>query len=445
MVLEVEDLRLQFLEVPDPNNIDSRTIAETLIRFHTKYTEDDNVFHTSEPEIIIDTKGRERVPRLQPIPAANDRYNSVQRHITHPTDVSMSGVELEKHSNGYTIRQTSRYETSSEITEPETIEIRTTHTVLSAIKTAIGHKFLALGVDSRGTRYLTLASSLTSVANVPEKSAVACDLYGLLEASFLTIMAAHLVSMAVIDPLFAGQTLVVHNASDVIARAITAQTSSNDIKVVYTTDSTDQRSIPSSWIQLSPYLGPSSLSQIIPADVACFVGLSDEESENELSILSNLSPHCRKENTRTLYSSDGVKSGSCPPDMMSHILGRATDFARDFSSQAPNQSAETLSLESLAVGEGPKDPLTVIDWTASTSVPVRVTRFDIKPFLKNDKTYWLCGVSGTLGLSLCDWMIDRGVRNPVPTSRNPKAEIAWIEHHRCNGVNVKVLPWYVYI
>ena len=443
VVHELEDLRLQFLDVPDPSKIDSRTIAESLVRFHAKDIEGEDILYTAEPEIVIDAEGHQTVPRLQPISAANDRYNSIQRPIDHEIDVKKSVVELQQNGNGCTIRQLSRYETSKGIAGLKTIEMRITHSILSALKTPVGHKFLALGVDSRGTLYLALVPSLTSVIKVPEKSAISCDLLGFSEDAFLTLAAAHLVSMAIVDPLITGQKLVVHNALDVIAQAISAQTSSNNIRVIYTADSTDKRSPPSSWIKLPPYLGRSDLGQMIRADIACFVGLSNESSENELSMLSNLSPHCRKETSKTIYSHDGIDTGSSSASILSQTLGRAVGYIRKLGGQECHHNAETVSLESLAAGERPEDPMTIIDWTASTSLPVRVTRLDIKPLFKGDKTYWLCGMSGALGISLCDWMIDRGVKNLVLTSRNPKVEPAWIDNHKRNEVNVRILSWYV--
>ena len=443
VVHELEDLRLQFLDVPDRSKIDSRTIAESLVRFHAKGIQSNDLLYTAEPEIVIDAEGHQLVPRLQPIGAANDRYNSIQRPITHQVDVSKSVVELQSSGNSCTIRQLSRYETFKEITEYETIEMRTTHTVLSALKTPVGHKFLVLGVDSRGSRYLALVSSLTSVIKVPKKSAVLCDLSGLSEDDFLTLAAAHLVSMAIIDRAISGQKLVVHNASDVIIRAITAQTSSNDIRVIYTTDSTDGHSSRISQIKLPPYLGRSDLSQIIPADIACFVGLSNERSENELSIVSTLSPHCCRETAKTIYSPDAINTGCSSAAILSQTLRKAVEYVQKFGGLDRHHNAEAVSLDSLATGERPKDPTMIINWTASTSLPVRVTRFDIKPLFKGDKTYWLCGMSGALGISLCDWMIDRGVKNLVLTSRNPKVEPAWIENHKRNEVTVKILSWCV--
>ena len=158
-------------------------------------------------------------------------------------------------------------------------------------------------------------------------------------------------------------------------------------------------------------------------------------------MLSNVSPHCRKETAKTIYSPEGMDTGSSSAAILSQTLGRAVEYIRKFGVQERQHNAEAVSLESLATGERPENPIIVIDWTASTSLPVRVTRFDIKPLFKGDKTYWLCGMSGALGISLCDWMIDRGVKSLVLTSRNPKVEPAWIEDHKRNEVTVKILSW----
>jgi hypothetical protein len=176
-----------------------------------------------------------------------------------------------------------------------------------------------------------------------------------------------------------------------------------------------------------------------PANITCFVSFSNNNTENELTILSTLSPHCRKETTQTLYSSDAVDTDPSHADKLGEIL---QSVVRHIQGQECNNTAEVVSLERLVGEELTEDPLTVVDWTAPNPVPARVARFDMKPLFKSDRTYWLCGLSGALGISLCDWMIDRGVRYLVLTSRNPKIDPTWIEDHESNGVTVDILLWY---
>ena len=144
---EWDNLRLQFLDIPDPAKVDAKAIAENFLRFHVKELESDNLLYTAEPEVVIDSSRHELVPRLRPIPAANDRYNSIQRPITQDVDASKAILELQHDGSGYTLRQLSRYEILNEIKEPKSLTLRVTHAVVSSLKTSIGHKFLILGVD----------------------------------------------------------------------------------------------------------------------------------------------------------------------------------------------------------------------------------------------------------------------------------------------------------
>ena len=442
-VHELVDLRLQFLDIPDPKKIAPRSVAETLIRFHQKGLESDDILYTAEPEIVVDTEGQQLVPRLQPISEANDRYNSIQRPIIHDIGVSSATIELQNDGNSYNLREQSRYETRNNLGTPDLIEIDTTHTTCFAIKTTVGHKYLALGRDSKGSHYLAFNASPTSNLKLPRGLAVPCDLSDFRGDVFLAMAAAHVTATAVIAPMATGQRLVVHNAPSTIAQAITAQAKANKIETTFTLDATETVVPPSTWNVLPLYLRHSDLIEIIPADIACFLGLSNDSSVNETTMLSSLSPYCRKETADTIYAPTGIHSGSSSAFILRQILETAIAYVQGSKGKGEACCPDTVKVESLAKGEHHTDPTTIVKWEASNTLPVRVTRFDIKPLFKEDKTYWLCGTSGALGISLCDWMIDRGVRYLVLTSRNPKVEPAWIEDHRRNGVIVKTISWYV--
>lgn len=98
----------------------------------------------------------------------------------------------------------------------------------------------------------------------------------------------------------------------------------------------------------------------------------------------------------------------------------------------------TITLEQLVSGPIPLDPLTVLEWLSSSTLPIQISRVDSKPLFKSNKTYWLVGLSGGLGLSLCDWMVEHGARYVVISSRNPKIDPVWLENHDHKGVKIKV-------
>lgn len=80
--LETAGLQLQFLDVPDMTTIDARRIAETLLRLQVDVPEDTvNLLWTPESELIIDTSGRQLVPRPQAISGPNDWYIQPSAHL----------------------------------------------------------------------------------------------------------------------------------------------------------------------------------------------------------------------------------------------------------------------------------------------------------------------------------------------------------------------------
>ncbi|WPH02713.1 Hypothetical protein R9X50_00558100 [Acrodontium crateriforme] len=145
-VHELDNLRLQFVEdIPDVKYLDAKYLAETLIRYHAKTLEDDNLLYVAEPEMILDSNSTELVPRLAPIMEANERYNSLQRPIPYKVDLSTSIVELEQAEEGFYLRELTRYDINNEIAHAGSTKLRTTNSSSCAIQTIAGHLFLVIG------------------------------------------------------------------------------------------------------------------------------------------------------------------------------------------------------------------------------------------------------------------------------------------------------------
>ncbi|PHH61189.1 hypothetical protein CDD81_712 [Ophiocordyceps australis] len=441
---EISELHVQFLDFATASSVDARQVAESLVRLYNYQQIDrDELLWVMEPELVIDARGRLFVPRINPMTAANNRYNSIYRSLSHKVDVGTSTVCLHQALDCCSLREYSRHEWhSDQDTREETIRLRTTFTVLSAVKTKVGHHFLVSGVDSNEQMYLALVPRLVSILDIPKESAIPCNVgnLGVAATDFLSIVAAHLVSLAFINPLLAGQRLILHNAPLLIAQAVEFQSSLKDILVFYTTDLCSGSPTPSSWIKIHPHAGRSELSRILPGNLACFVGLSQQGwSGTEETMLSIVSRHCRRDTASSIFSLDGFDAGSASIAILTKTLRKAIRFAQDTASYRSTWN-ETIRLQDLISGQRPKNPMAIIDWTCLAPLPVQVSRLDAKPIFKENKTYWLCGMSGALGISLCDWMIGRGVRHLVITTRNPRIEEFWVQNHRQNGVAVEIMP-----
>jgi acyl transferase domain-containing protein len=69
---------------------------------------------------------------------------------------------------------------------------------------------------------------------------------------------------------------------------------------------------------------------------------------------------------------------------------------------------------------------------------VRVQPIDQEQLFQCDKTYWLAGLTGDLGLSLCEWMIKKGARHIALSSRHPTVDPAWLAHFCSSGATVEI-------
>lgn len=461
---ETPDLRLQQLDIADPECTDPETIAETLIRFRlsTSETTGEKGLWSVEPEIVIDRAQRQLLARQRPISELNDRYNSVSRSIVRDKNISLSPVTVQPTSSGCTVRELHGHWGQRVDSTTDVIELHTTQTVISAIKTPFSHRYLICGIDKKSQQiWLALVPVLTSVVDIPSESAV--QLPQLQDtkvpiAQLLQSTAAHILAMSVLDALYSGQTLMVHSAPIVVAEAFAAQARLQDIRVVFTTESDpmDCGSVPESWITLAQNASQYDVEEILQLiEPAVFVDFSSGATGNSSLIEETITSISEKRSrgcptvikARDLYSYTHVDCGndlrsSSSATILGSFLREGLEFA-----QADAQTGyrcikpPMIRLDDLARGEcSHSDPLSVIDWTDVSPMPVQISRLDAEPmFQRSGSTYWILGMTGALGLSLVDWMIKKGARQIVMTSRNPDVSPDWIASHVRRGAVVVVL------
>jgi len=467
-VHEVPELHLQLLDFEAARDrIDARELSEALLQFRLGgdlarrggglYRSD--LLWSVEPEVVVDAEGRRLIPRQEMRPDANERYNSERRPITRPIILDKrSAVVLKKKKSGsdyYYFLNASSHGTSprdAPDTSEATIELETTLGTVTALRTRLGHRFLVLGINRRtGTKHVALTESLASLhcvpanATVPYKPPVDCS-----DAQALAQFAAALISSAIAHSILPGQTVLVHNPTHLIATSVHRRLSAKGAHAIFTTDLDLSNDAPPSWTRLSPCMPRRDVQRLVPMkevsgawEIPAAAGRAGQPSAWEL-LLSLLPAGCRVETADTIFS-DQASPILLPGEELSNAIAHSNSEEEEEEKWGPQPIApywepETISLADIAKGVKPTNPLSMVSWDCSSPLPVRVTRLDTKPLLRADRTYWLVGLSGTLGLSLSDWMIAKqGARYLVISSRNPaKIDPAWIEMHRQKGVIVEL-------
>lgn len=465
---EMPDLRLQQIDIPKPESTNPETLAEALLRLHASIhmtrmrdSEKQDLFWTIEPEIILDSEGRQLVPRLSLIRELNERYNAGRRVVARQLDIrfSKNSVRLvPKPARRYTLQEVPSYETelwAYTHRNEDWIELLTEHAILSAIKMPFGHKFLILGVEERtGDAFVALAPSLATRIQITRQHTVRCGILPISNHDMLRRVAAHLVAMVSLEHVSRGQTMVVHNASSIIAESFSVLCAAKNITAIHTIDDSAEGTTGhhAASIQLPQYLSESELDDVLELaePAAAFVGLSTPHgsSANEETMLSMFrSKGAAILESHSIFSAtaSGVYSNVTIAGMEDWLL-KAVSYAHECSSISPAIKS-SVSLEDL-VSEvySPQtiDPLCIVNWQEGTSdLAVEVSRLDAGPMFKGDEcggsTYWVVGMSGALGISLVDWMISRGATNVVVSSRTPDIAPEWIAAHRRRGATVTIV------
>ncbi|KAI0552262.1 hypothetical protein F4679DRAFT_581566 [Xylaria curta] len=494
---EVPGLRVQCIDLdPGTGNGNSRTdaslLAEALLRFrHLSQIQgslDAPPLWSMELEIAVDAEGRQLVPRFMPDADANDRFNSARRTIRRQLDVREAAATLGREKNGdYQVVDASLLRDADQLTSESgsnAIELHATSAIISPVNTPLGPLFLTLGLEedesvapgdrksAAGPRHvLALAESLTSRVRVPNSATARLakqdinivSSSGSIEnsAKLLVQVAANLFAESALQGLVPGQKIAFHNATGDFTRVLRRRAAEQCLNAIFTTTSTEAiASENDDAISIPAFMPAREIRALLPRDLARFVVVSPQDPVAE-RIAAVLPVNCRVERLTAFHgkgSSYAVSPYRSTTESAYKMLGGALQRALAHAQEdlktsihvSPVNTVSTSDLTATAQTQpkaensktassiGLRDPLAVLDWQATPIVQARINRLDSKPIFKADRTYWLVGLSRGLGLSICDWMITKGAKYVVISSRSPDVEASWEKSCRNKGAVVKI-------
>ncbi|KAK1996638.1 hypothetical protein LX36DRAFT_691895 [Colletotrichum falcatum] len=484
---EVPGLRVQCVDL-DPgtgNNgrADASLLAEALLRFrHLALTQGSldapPPMWSVEPEIAVDAESHQLIPRVLPDADANDRFNSARRLITRRLDVreAAATVEMNK-TGGYQVVDASLLRDADKLASESgsnAKELCATSAIMSPINTPFGPLFLTLGLEddsvasknqkSAGScSFLALAESLTSRVRVPSSATALLANQDFTSSApgindgikLLVRVAANLFAESALQGLVHGQKVAFHNAAEGLSDVLGRLAAERGLDAIFTT-SAEEATGRNGAILIPAFMPAREIRSRLPKDLARFVVVSSPEDLVLERITAALPSNCRVERLTAFHGNDlnaisPYRSATqSAHGMLGDALKRALEHAQDDLKMFVDVSVNTVSISDLTdaaaqVKENSnarpallQDPLAVLDWQAAPIVQARISRLDTKPIFKADRTYWLVGLSRGLGLSVCDWMIAKGAKYIVISSRSPDVEASWEEGCRKKGAVVKI-------
>ena len=428
---ESASLRLQFLDLDVTDDVETK-IAESLFRLvmaDLPELTDNSRLWSTEHEIVLE-RGQILIPRVLPLAAPNDRLNSVRRVIRKDVTVSDNVIEIvasgTSRDRTYGARQGPPVH-SLEIAPKESVTIRVRHCTLSAIhlgNNVFLYVFIGNAIET-GEKVLGFTPSNASIVTIPTAWQLPSAIDPDSDEYFLEQVATYLVGRSVVESLPAG-TSILHEPHDGLASIIAKMLSGSDKDALLFTTKSQPTSEKTPWITIHNHASKRMISSLIPPRTKSFVNLGVLNSDSVQRILECLPSKCDVQSQSTFVRAEPSVSSAISFDPLD-LLTQATTMtlAADPLAILRQSSVPTVAVSSLVIEQQAQLAFAIVDWSSASTVTVLQEPVDPTTLFSPAKTYFLVGLTGDLGESLCRWMVLHGARYFVISSRYVISQLDW--------------------
>ncbi|KAI1115190.1 putative polyketide synthase [Nemania sp. NC0429] len=445
-VRERPGLKYLFLEIEKWSQSAAKFIAESVLRHKAgTYWQHQNATHvTVESDIMLDHADNILIPRLVMNHEMNDRYNSRRRPIIHPLTSSETTepFHVVKEGPSFVVYRAPSIGLQKDAASPPLLT--TIRALLYAVKISeFSSMFLMLAESSRSDRYVVLSPSCSSLCSSPLRQSVPVEVTAGRESQYIVLVTYHLIISQALSGLTSGDVILVYQPDRDLAQILYAAAKLKGVDVVAVTETEEYDSFEGiRWIRVHSNAPDRVLNRLIPGKTALFLDLVAHGSNNPLGdrIVSKLPVHCR---WASLVSLLAPSSSQPSQGHVAELEARLATAAKE-ATKSINQTdyvhrelSTTVAIEDLSSLNGPPH-LTVVDFKKQSEVLTHVQSAGSCVNFSSKRTYWLAGLSGGLGKSLCEWMVDRGARYFVISSRHPKIDQRWLDDIATSGAVIKI-------
>ncbi|KAI1174428.1 PKS-NRPS hybrid [Nemania sp. FL0916] len=434
--IEMTHLRLQSLDLDTLDGSTAAVIAKSLLRFEaTEIWEQKgvakNLMWSVEPEICYE-KGISRLPRLVANPVRNNRYNSGRRLITQDKEPHVSTVGLRWNGTEYGIYEEPSAQSSLVI--DGRVELQVSHSSLHAIRiTKTDYAYLVLGINMRTKEQaFALTPNRHSIVRVFDSWTVPYGMATEEALQLLPIIQEHLIALATIAEFSGGETLVLLEPNRKFAEILLRLAKEKGVRLVLLT--TDSYSKDADWTFVHPNSPRRTIQSYMPKTASCLI-VCTTNIDLAVNVQACLPVNCKVWGTEAFTSPvsklDSFSSMAFIPSTLRSAFVRAHHDAKA-------RDTEPIAPVSDIVLHGQSAEAAFFSWNSAPTIPVQITPVDAGPLFSANKTYWLVGLTGGLGLSLCEWMVQHGAKYVVLTSRNPQVDALWEAKMKAQGAVVKI-------
>ncbi|KAL8840015.1 MAG: hypothetical protein Q9170_001499 [Blastenia crenularia] len=443
IVLEMEHVRLQFVDFDNPLAINASILASKHLQFEAadvweRPSQPQSLLWSSEPEMCY-SNGQFILPRVRLSKARNTRYNSLRRSWVKRLDPRATKLTMSPLGKSYSLFEDKVDAKAETCLDPVSISV--SHSVLRAVRLASrDYLFLVMGTDEIGKPTIALSYKQSSVIRVDRAWTVPGPFAAVEGQQMLVALYEQLLVQSAVSHLRYSDVLVVLDVTESTKTALSRRCGEKGVTLVILSSSGLNRAKDVTYV--SEHGSKRSLQSKIPTNTSRFVNMATAGRLAE-QILACLPSQC---DIMTPASLTDLQ----PSVTRNSLVGLDSEVSMLLKTACAHVYAERYNVElhkvrcrtplELCSQDTMDTSLSLVDWASEAQLPVRIQSAPALVTFSAERTYWMVGLTGGLGLSICRWMIDRGAKYLVMTSRNPKIDASWREEVEALGATVKIFP-----
>ncbi|KAL7809312.1 polyketide synthase [Trichoderma aethiopicum] len=376
---------------------------------------------STEPELDI-VCGRIMIPRVVPDDELNELYNASKRAITKTVDASRIPVKVVQRNGRLSLQS------AAAANNDDRFDLIKVHYSLR-IPSLRGDELFIIAGRSESAWVVALTNVNTSIARVDNTHVIPID-EAACSPKRLSAMANYFLAWSIATVAGPHASVLLFEADNCLAASVKAQLAAVGGKAILAY--TQTHGSPASGIKVHALASKRAIQRLVPRDVQLFIDCSLGASPAAATLGQSMPSNCISRQLSVELVHEALRSASKEP---AKLLGEACASPDAEASAVPVIPAEKLagstsvSLEAQAY---------VTDWKTQL-LSANIQPLGFEGLFRPDKTYFMAGMAGGLGLSICQWMIRNGAKYMVITSRRPQVDAATLEEAERVGATVKVL------
>lgn len=447
---EHPEINIQALDVDNIQQLDVRLLLEQLLRLEESSGAQEDTMWTLEPEVCV-SKGRALVPRIKHDIPRNNRLASGRRKILAEVSPEKAPVTFRTPDRELYLESTETVPVGAS-PDARRLTVLVHYALVKAMRVGnLGHLHLVQGTVE-GTDRIVVALSQTNASIVHVPATLVFDLPpgapGSEPCVLLLPVTASLLAQGMLSSIASGASVIIFEPPTFCIEAIARAAAKNKDVRVHVVSTWPRPSSPEvidlAWIRLHPQETDQGVKEALPTNPSVLYDLTHDESVSALSrrVARHLPPCCsvyrvgqffQDVATRTSYRED-LRSGQI------QLVAQAVAAAVKDLANGTHAKTMVTPISQASSLEDPFHISTVVGWNVGGPISARICPIDHGKLFAQDKTYLLVGLAGSTGRALARWMVTRGARYIVLSSRNPQApDPKWISQVECLGGNITVM------